>query len=254
MLREYFAKSSRNPSACRESLQNRPPISNVCVKLRSSALGPTKQVSRAVTQANKGADTSGTTDEAVATRLKELRGARPQPLVAAEVGVSLRAYQQWEAGGGIAWSNVQALAEFYGVSPQWLLNGEEPAATDPGQSDRVRASLAEILGALNLERENRERSVAAMMDLLNDAKDEWRELRLAIQVLDERLRRNDETADVKQSTIAPPETQRLDSIEAKLQALLGIALERELELAVERDDTQERDIASTHDENPRSNP
>jgi hypothetical protein len=84
----------------------------------------------------------------VASRIKALRGPRPQPLIAAEVGVTLRAYQSWEAGGGIAWPNLQRLAEIHGVSTNWLEHGDEKPHAARSQLDRIEHKLDEVLGRL----------------------------------------------------------------------------------------------------------
>src|SRR5260370_570112 len=83
--------------------------------------------------------------KAVAARVKELRGLRPQPQMAAEVGVSLRAYQEWEAGGGIKWSNLQRLAEVHGVTPNYILYGEEKPRGPKTQLDRIESKLDDLL-------------------------------------------------------------------------------------------------------------
>src|SRR4051794_11253493 len=45
-----------------------------------------------------------------------------QPIVADRVGVTLRAYQNWEAGSTrVAWTNLPRLAEVLGVSEDFLL-------------------------------------------------------------------------------------------------------------------------------------
>jgi transcriptional regulator with XRE-family HTH domain len=82
----------------------------------------------------------------VASRIRALRGTRPQPQVAAEVGVSVRAYQQWEAGGGIAWPNLQRLADIYGVTTNWLENGDTRPEAARSQLDRIERKLDELLG------------------------------------------------------------------------------------------------------------
>jgi transcriptional regulator with XRE-family HTH domain len=84
----------------------------------------------------------------VGARIKELRGPRPQPLVADKVGVTLRAYQAWEAGGGIAWENLQRLAEFFAVSENFLLYGAETPEGPQTQLDRIERQLAEVLRRL----------------------------------------------------------------------------------------------------------
>ena len=56
-------------------------------------------------------------------RIKTLREARPgftQEAAAEAIGVTLRAYQAWEAGGGIKWDNVKLIAALYDVEPEYL--------------------------------------------------------------------------------------------------------------------------------------
>src|SRR4051794_39121082 len=58
-------------------------------------------------------------------RIKQLREDRhlTQPAVAEAVGVTLRAYQAWEATGGIRWGNAKKLAAFFGIDVQELWAG-----------------------------------------------------------------------------------------------------------------------------------
>lgn len=89
----------------------------------------------------------------VGARIKELRGPKPQPVIADEVGVTLRAYQAWEAGdSGIAWENLQKLATVFNVSENYLLYGTpEPGASTTEQGDalhRIDLRLARLEQAL----------------------------------------------------------------------------------------------------------
>ena len=77
----------------------------------------------------------------VGQRIRDLRGPRPQPAVADAAGVTLRAYQRWEAGGGIAWENLQKLAKVFGVSENYLLYGLEEPAGPQTQLDRIEGML-----------------------------------------------------------------------------------------------------------------
>lgn len=58
-------------------------------------------------------------------RIRDLREPIPQPAIAEKVGVTLRAYQEWEAGGGIKWENVLRLARVLGADPDFILGGAE---------------------------------------------------------------------------------------------------------------------------------
>jgi transcriptional regulator with XRE-family HTH domain len=88
----------------------------------------------------------------VAERIKRLRGKVPQPIIAERVGVTLRAYQEWEAGGGLKWENYGKLALALGTTVEYLMHGTEE--TDDGlaphatQLDLIEAKLDDVLAAL----------------------------------------------------------------------------------------------------------
>jgi transcriptional regulator with XRE-family HTH domain len=79
----------------------------------------------------------------VAQRVRELRGVRTQQWVADKIGVTLRAYQAWEAGGGIAGPNIAALAKLYDVPEDFIVYGSERRAT-PDQLDRIEGLLVDV--------------------------------------------------------------------------------------------------------------
>src|SRR3954469_15518212 len=85
---------------------------------------------------------------AIGRRIAELREDRrlTQPVVADRVGVSLRAYQKWEAGTSApAWRNLEQLAEVFGVSADYLLGAVQEHRQDAqDQLDRMEAELAAI--------------------------------------------------------------------------------------------------------------
>jgi transcriptional regulator with XRE-family HTH domain len=70
--------------------------------------------------------------EELAQRIRDLRGRTPQRVIAERVGVTERAYQEWEGGGGIAWENLTTLAEVLGVSEEYLIYGEAGDAARTG--------------------------------------------------------------------------------------------------------------------------
>lgn len=101
-----------------------------------------------------------------ADRIKRLReeSAYTQPALAEAVGVTLRAYQRWEEGGGIEWEHLEKLAEIHGVSVQWLHRGEERATPDVlgalSSSEllaELRSLRAELLAELSAVRTTQER-------------------------------------------------------------------------------------------------
>ena len=97
---------------------------------------------------------------AQAERIRELRRIKrvPQPVVADAAGVSLRAYQDWEAGrvGELDNENLKRLAAYHSVTPDFIEYGEDRlrgATPDlsharPDQLDRIEDQLAVILGVL----------------------------------------------------------------------------------------------------------
>lgn len=81
-------------------------------------------------------------------RIKQLREGRhlTQPVVAERVGVTLRGYQEWEAGGGIQWENAKRLAKVLGSNPDYVMSGERAETPDLSHSqlDRIEADLADL--------------------------------------------------------------------------------------------------------------
>lgn len=89
-------------------------------------------------------------DLARGTYLRELRAGvhETQQDVADAAGVSLRAYQAWEAGGKIKWENAVRLAEHFKVDPEGLVE-RDGASLDESQLDRIEGLLHEILARLD---------------------------------------------------------------------------------------------------------
>lgn len=106
---------------------------------------------------------------AVASRIRELRGPVPQPVIAEKVGVGLRGYQKWEQTGGISWENLQKLAKIHKVEADWILNGEGKGAT-PDLMGTVNGGGDTDLGALRqqLDRiEQNQTDLAALLDAIS---------------------------------------------------------------------------------------
>lgn len=107
-----------------------------------------------------------------AGRIAELRDQKgrqegrriPQPEVADAVGVTLRAYQAWEGGrSDLDRKNLKALADYFGVSTDFIEYGEErlrgpapdPFASRNGygeQLDRIEGLLNDLLDRLDSQR------------------------------------------------------------------------------------------------------
>ena len=88
-------------------------------------------------------------------RIKELRESRhlTQEAMAETLDVTLRGYQEWEAGGGIKWDNVKKLAKFHKVDADFLMNGPQLETPDPfgdaDQLNRIERRLDEIVKRLD---------------------------------------------------------------------------------------------------------
>jgi transcriptional regulator with XRE-family HTH domain len=112
-------------------------------------------------------------EESPAARLRELRGKKTQPVIADAVDVSLRAYQEWEAGGGISWAKLAKLAEYYGVSEEYILYGPEGSRPPQTQMDRMEQKLDAILEALGVDDdEAATRSVSDALDASDQLHDD----------------------------------------------------------------------------------
>lgn len=104
-------------------------------------------------------------------RIRELREQRhlTQPVVADRVHVTLRAYQEWEAGGGIQWENAKRLAKVLGATPDFIMSGEPRETPDlstngqPSQLDRIEEELAGIKQML----ESSDAAAKVLADVVN---------------------------------------------------------------------------------------
>jgi transcriptional regulator with XRE-family HTH domain len=74
-------------------------------------------------------------NQEIAARIRELRGARPQTLVADEMGVSERTLQNWEAGTAKpSYRSLQAIATYYKVPEEFILTGGRRSLARTGGS------------------------------------------------------------------------------------------------------------------------
>lgn len=65
-------------------------------------------------------------NQEIGARLRELRGQKPQTVVADELGVAERTYQNWEGGDAKpSYRNLQRLADYFGVGEDFILAGEQ---------------------------------------------------------------------------------------------------------------------------------
>lgn len=104
-------------------------------------------------------------------RIKWLRDEKlhlTQEAMADKVGITLRGFQEWEAGGGIKWENAKKLAKIGGVTPDWIMSGDREETPDllgasPSQMDRIESDLAATrveLGTLASQLEDLQRLTA----------------------------------------------------------------------------------------------
>jgi transcriptional regulator with XRE-family HTH domain len=74
-------------------------------------------------------------NQEIGARLRELRGQRPQTVVADELGVAERTYQNWEAGDAKpSYRNLQKIAAYHGVGEDYILTGERSAVAGGGDA------------------------------------------------------------------------------------------------------------------------
>lgn len=96
-------------------------------------------------------------------QLREQRGNPPQETVAHQLGVSYRAYQTWEAGDAKpSYPNLEKLAEYYGVSEEYILTGSD----DPAAARRAEAGQLDRIETLVLENASRLEQLASAIDVL----------------------------------------------------------------------------------------
>lgn len=87
-------------------------------------------------------------------RIRQLREQHhlTQPAVADKVHVTLRAYQGWEAGGGIQWANAKRLAKALGTSPDFIMSGQPHETPDlslaPSQLEQQMRDLTQAVRLL----------------------------------------------------------------------------------------------------------
>lgn len=89
--------------------------------------------------------------QAIGRRIAELRNQAhlTQPVVAERVGVSLRAYQKWEAGKTRPnWTNLEHLAEVFGVKEDEII-GDATLDDEASQLSRMENKLDWIMDALD---------------------------------------------------------------------------------------------------------
>jgi transcriptional regulator with XRE-family HTH domain len=121
---------------------------------------------------------------AMGRRIAEMRERRrlTQEAAADLAGVTLRAYQKWEAGGGIQYANLSRLAEVFHV-PVDRITGEE-SAPDPfataSQLDRIEQQVTE----LRAERETLQEEIGAQNRLLAEQSGLLKRIEELVRVLE----------------------------------------------------------------------
>jgi transcriptional regulator with XRE-family HTH domain len=92
----------------------------------------------------------------IGARIKQLREgqALKQPQVADRVGTTLRNYQRWEAGGGTSYDMYERIANALGVSPEYILHGDDlpqaPTADLVSTLSRIESKLDRLLDHLEV--------------------------------------------------------------------------------------------------------
>jgi transcriptional regulator with XRE-family HTH domain len=87
-------------------------------------------------------------NRAMGRRIAELRETRrlSQPAAADKVGVSLRAYQKWEAGGGIRYPNLERLADTFGARVEDITG--QDSTPDPFRTSSQLDRLEDLAGSV----------------------------------------------------------------------------------------------------------
>lgn len=94
-------------------------------------------------------DPDGLTGKRLASARKEAR--LSQRALAAELGVTLRTIQNYEAGKSVTYRHLDTLSRRLGCSPSWLLHGQEHhhldqvLATSRQQRDQLEANLERLV-------------------------------------------------------------------------------------------------------------
>jgi transcriptional regulator with XRE-family HTH domain len=116
-------------------------------------------------------------NQEIAARLRELRGTRPQTLVAGEMGVSERTLQNWESGATKPnYRSLQLLAEYYGVGEEFILAGGRRTRPRPVSDGSAPDLFPVTVNRLDGDLEDRitsiEDTLADIMGLLREARSE----------------------------------------------------------------------------------
>jgi transcriptional regulator with XRE-family HTH domain len=91
-------------------------------------------------------------EKARGQRIAQLRKRKrlTQQAMAERLQIAYRTYQTWEAGTMPEWDNLEKLASFFGVKPEFLI-GDNGIADDPDllpQLDRIETKLEAVLIAV----------------------------------------------------------------------------------------------------------
>jgi transcriptional regulator with XRE-family HTH domain len=104
-------------------------------------------------------------NQEIAGRIRELRGGRPQTVVADEVGVAERTYQNWEAGDAKpSYRSLQKLAAYYGVGEDYILSG---AAVPPPRDGAGSTPDPFVSGAIAERLDRMEERLADLIEKQN---------------------------------------------------------------------------------------
>jgi transcriptional regulator with XRE-family HTH domain len=104
-------------------------------------------------------------NQEIGARLRDLRGSRPQTLIASELGVAERTYQNWEAGDAKpSWRNLQKAASYYKVTEEFILTGATGGRELPSE-----AAAAEQVEDVAIEFRERVNATHSQLDRIEDA-------------------------------------------------------------------------------------
>lgn len=153
---------------------------------------------------------------AMGSRIKDLREGKRlrQQAVADAVGVTLRAYQAWEAGDtGIKWENAESLAGVLDTTASYILHGPEleeaPSTPDPFSGEDRLWRLERQQDEIHAQVIRNGRLLNAVITQLTGADQET--MQLLLTAVDEAAANTSDAAGDTQTTPEAPAPESADS-------------------------------------------
>lgn len=133
-------------------------------------------------------------NQEIAGRIRELRGRRPQTVVAEAIGVAERTYQNWEAGDAKPnYRSLQRLAEYYGIGEDYILSGR---GTAPAADVEAPGGAPDPFPALGVD-EQISRMEARLAGLIETQNDLLARQSQILEGIEAAIRRDEEAAQAR---------------------------------------------------------